>query len=115
MSSKTTVTISNLDYTDLLATFPWVSREPNFQAPQCESYAHWHRGRVKTCKALGVLRYIDLDGSVHHFCHHHLWQARMSKDHLDPMDALWVEVERNAKWQAKHVTFPKPELEAESA
>lgn len=99
--SKRTVTYRKLTYSELLATIPWVSLIPDFEASACGFDARWHRGRTKPCKAPARLRYQNLDGTVHHFCHHHLYVARLSRDHIMEGDPGYEEAVRNDAWFRK--------------
>jgi hypothetical protein len=103
---KAVVTISKLTYSELLATTPWIALLPNYvTAPPCE----WHRGLKKPCKSPGRLLYVDLDGTMHHWCHHHLFMARMDFDYFDGNDEsdLARELMRNYRWQ-RHVDLNRP-------
>jgi hypothetical protein len=98
MSTKATVTISKLTYSELLATTPWIALLPVDAAPPCD----WHRGLKRPCQSPGRLLYIDLDGSKHHWCHHHLYSARMDFDYLDHDESdLARELMRNYRWQRR--------------
>lgn len=102
MTATRSLTVGKLTYSELLATTPWIAQVPNYAAQaDCEAWAHGHRGR---CRALAMLRYFDLDGSMHKFCYHHLYAARMSLDHLsypgEESDEA-REVMRNRRWQRR--------------
>lgn len=112
MTRTRDLTISRLTYSELLATTPWIALLPNYAAaPPCEHRAHHRRGRGKACKSPGRLLYVDLDGSVHYFCHHHLYGARMSLEHLgypgEESDEA-KEAMRNYRWQRRVATESHP-------
>jgi hypothetical protein len=97
---KNSITIEGITYTELLATLPWVALLDRSQAMAC----HWGSttdGRGKRCKVPARLRYVNIDGSVQHFCHHHLYDAKMAQHYSEPGEPGYEEVNRNNKWRER--------------
>lgn len=92
MSTKSTVTYTGLTYTELLATIPWIALLPNSMVRECE-YRPRTTGKGARCKVNALLLYIDLDGSTHSFCHHHLHDARFDEHNpsIDPNEVARIQ------------------------
>jgi hypothetical protein len=109
-AGKRAVYYPALSYAELLATFPWITLQPNWELAQCEAMVSGRsRNLVRPCKVNAILRYVDLDGSVHRFCAQHLHQERFD-DHVaydhGPIERerLYAEVVRCRKW-ARRANF----------
>lgn len=103
MSRNCRVIAYRLTYMEMLATVPWVMLIPQEapRTPPCEATTGYH-GRP--CLVPGRLAHMDLDGSLHYFCAHHLALSRWDYEALGYPDLgtpLRAECDRMVLWRRR--------------
>lgn len=108
MAARSTVTCTGLTYTELLATIPWVGLLPKNHTMTCE-WGFTFYGRGKQCKTAARLMYVNLDGSIQHFCHHHLYEAKLSPHYRERGEPGYEEIARNKAWEKRSTIDRRPD------